>query len=236
MKLSRSLKPILILFFILQCGLFAQDKNYFIYPQHLQFEKYKSTIGLGLADLPEDQVEEASTFIRGPIFHYQALYGLPSNFQIYGAAYTNLVTFHFSLGPKWHYQWDEFAFGLGYDIAYWFGELNSFGYNSKVKGWIHYPNLTIGYNFDNFSISIKSELIIQTARHDKSDDVEVKSDFNTFSGITVGFYIEQPLWKDNYIFLGLKMNYTKFYYPIWAAFPTFDRYFYIPEFTIGFNL
>ena len=85
-------------------------------------------------------------------------------------------------------------------------------------------------------ISIKSEVIIQTSRSDKSDDVKVKSDFNTFSGITFGLYIEQPLWKDNYILLGLKMNYTKFYYPIWAAFPTFNRYFYIPEFTLGFNL
>jgi len=94
----------------------AQKANYFIYPQHLPFEKYKSTIGLGLADLPEDQVEEVSTFIRAPLFNYQALYGLPENFQIYGAVKTNIVTFHFALGPKWCYQSGDFAVSLGINI------------------------------------------------------------------------------------------------------------------------
>lgn len=222
--------------FLFQCNLLAQEKNYFIYPQQLPFEKYKSSVGLGLADLPEDQVEEASTFIRGPIFNYQALFGLPNNFQIYGAVFTNIATFHFSLGPRWTYQLNHFAFALGYDIGYWFGELNQFGYNSKVKGWIHYPNLTIGYDSKNFTISLKSELIIQTSRTDKSDDVEIETDFDSISGLIIGLYIEQPLWKDNYVLLGLRMNYTKFYYPIWAAFPTFNRYFYIPEIMIGFNI
>jgi len=234
------LKYFLILFWIfvclLQIDLRAQTANYFIYPQPLSFEAFKSSVGLGLADLPEDQVEEASTFIRGPLFNYQALYGLPGNFQIYGAVYTNIATFHFSLGPRWQYHLDRLAVSLGYDIGYWFGELNQFGYNSKVRGWIHYPNLTIGYDFEKLSISLKSELIFQTARTDISDEIEVESDFNSFSGVAIGLYIEQPLWKDNYVLLGLKMNYTKFYYPIWAAFPTFNRYFYVPEFTIGFNL
>jgi hypothetical protein len=236
MRLNVVQKSLWIIILLNQGNLFAQEKNYFIYPQHLPFESYKSSMLLAQADLPEDQVEEASTFIRGPLFKYQALYGLPDNFQIYGGICTNIVTFHFALGPRWHYQIDKFRFSLGYDIAYWFGELNHFGYNSKVKGWIHYPNLTVGYEFDSFAISLKSELIIQTARHDKSEDVEVKSEFRDLSGFSAGLYIEQPLWKDNYVLLGLKMNYTQFYYPIWAAFSTFDRYFYIPEITIGFNL
>ena len=93
-----------------------------------------------------------------------------------------------------------------------------------------------GYELDKFAVTFKTELVIQTARTDRSDDVEVDSDFNTFSGMTFGLYIEQPLWKRSYVLLGLKMNYTKFYYPIWAAFPTFNRYFYVPELVVGFNL
>jgi hypothetical protein len=215
---------------------FAQSPNYFLYPDRLPSGELKHSVGLGLADLPEDQVEESSDYIRAPIFNYQVRYGLPEYFNIYGAVYSNLVTWHFSLGPRWHYQMDRLTIGLGYDIAYWFGALNQFGYDSKVHGWFNYPNVTIGYAFKKFAISIKGELILQTSLTTKSEDVEFSSDFNTFNGTILGIYIEQPLWKDQIVLIGLKMYYAKFYYPIWAAFPTFNRYFYIPEITVGFNL
>jgi len=215
---------------------FAQSPNYFLYADRLRPGGFKQSVGLGLADLPEDQVEESSDFIRGPIFNYQVRYGLPEDFNIYGAVYSNLVTWHFSLGPRWHYQLNRMAIGIGYDIAYWFGALNEFGYDSKINGWFNYPNITLGYAFTKFSITVKAEIILQTSLSTKSEDVEFSSDYNTFNGTIVGIYIEQPLWKDQIVLIGLKMYYTKFYYPIWAAFPTFNRYFYIPEITVGFNL
>ena len=227
---------IILILLMLSAVAFAQSPNYFLYPDVLTSGELKHSVGLGLADLPEDQVEESSDFIRGPIFNYQIRYGLPENFNIYGAVNSNLITWHFSLGPRWHYQKDRLAIGLGYDIAYWFGELNQFGYKSNIHGWFNYPNLTVGYSFDKFAISLKGELILQTSLTTKSDDVEVSSSYNTFNGTIIGIYIEQPLWKDQIVLIGLKMYYAKFYYPIWAAFPTFDRYFYIPEITIGFNL
>jgi hypothetical protein len=214
----------------------AQIPNYFHYPEQMNPGTLKHSVGLGLADLPEDQVEEGSDYIRAPLFNYQVRYGLPEHFSLSGAAYSNLVTFHFSAGPRWHYQIDRFALAVGYDVAYWFGALNQFGYKSKIHGWFNYPNLTIGYMFNKMSVSVKGELIIQTSLTSKQEDVEVSSTYNTFQGTIVGVYLEQPLWKDQIVIIGLKMNYTKFYYPIWAAFPTFNRYFYIPEITVGFNL
>jgi hypothetical protein len=214
----------------------GQKPNYFIYPDVFGKGIYKHTLGLGIADLPEDQVEESSDFIRAPLVNYQARFGLPDNFNIYGGVHTNIVTWHFSLGPRWHYRIGGFSFGLGYDVAYWFGELNQFGYNSKVKGWYSYPNITLGYAFKNFALSLKGELIIQNSITTKSEDVEESTSYNKNIGGTIGLYIEQPLWKKNIVIIGLKMYYSKFYYPIWAAFPTFDRYFYIPEITLGFNL
>ena len=214
----------------------AQSPNYFLYPDRLIPGEFKHSVGLGLADLPEDQVEELSDYIRAPIFNYQVRYGLPQNFNIYGAVNSNLITWHFSLGPRWYYQGDRLAVSAGYDFAYWFGVLNQFGYDSKVHGWFNYPNITVGYAFNNFSVTLKGELILQTSLTTKSEDVEFRSDYNTFNGTIVGIYIEQPLWKDQIVLIGLKMYYTKFYYPIWAAFPTFNRYFYIPEITVGFNL
>jgi len=227
---------ITVIFLVLISKLSAQTDGYFIYPQPSMDGKYFSFVGLIAAGLPEDQVEEASSLIRGPLFNYQGLYGLPNNFQIYGAAYTNIITFHFSVGPRWGLTYDKFAFNIGYDIAYWFGQLEQFGFQSKIKGWISYPNLTVGYNFDKFAISVKSELILLTSLTEQQDEIEIDSDQNTFAGVTLGFYIEQPLWKDNYMLFGLKMNITKFYYPTWASFATFDRYLYIPEIILGINL
>lgn len=227
----------ILLFLLITSGIvLAQQPNYFIFPEPLKNGVYKHSVGLGLADLPEDHVEEASDMIRGPIFNYQLRYGLPKNFNFYASVNTNIVTFHFSAGPRWHYRVDQWAFGLGYDLAYWFGTLNQFGYKSKVNGWFHYPNITIGYASNKFALSLKGEIIIQTSLTTKSDEVEVSNSHNSFNGTVVGIYIEQPLWKQNVVIIGLKMYYTRFYYPIWAALPTFDRYFYIPEITIGFNL
>ena len=225
--------PISLFFF---SNLSAQTDGYFIFPQPLMSGKYTSSVGLSTAGLPEDQVEEASSMIRSPLFNYQGLYGLPNNFQLYGAINTNIITYHFSIGPKWGLSFDKYTFVVGYDIAYWFGKLEQFGFQSKIKGWISYPNLTVGYDFEKFAISVKGELIILTSLTETQDEIEIEKDRPGFAGATLGFYIEQPLWKDNYMLIGFKMNFTKFYYPTWAAFTTFDRYLFSPEFVLGINL
>jgi len=236
MRTAKNLLLRYLLFLLFFSTLSAQTDGYFIYPQPEMEGKYISSVGLLAAGLPEDQVEEASTTIRGPLFNYRGLYGLSKNFQLDGAVYTNIITFHFSVGPKWGLSFDRFAFTVGYDIAYWFGKLERYGFQSKIRGWISYPNLTVGYEFERFAISVKSELIILTSLKESQDDIDVETDRSSFAGVTLGFYIEQPLWKDNYMLIGLKMNFTKFYYPTWAAFATFDRYLYIPEIVLGINL
>lgn len=217
-------------------SLYGQSQNGFYYPAPSPFKQFKHTVGLAGADLPEAMVEEASTLIRAPLLNYQAQFYLPDNFAVYGAFYTNFITYHFSLGPRWHYHIDRLALAPGYDIAYWFGALNQFGYDSKLRGWIHYPNLTIGYDFDIFMLSVKGEVIYITSLTELADDVEVTRKFKNYAGISIAVYLEQPLWKDHYLILGIKSNYTKFYYPVWAAFSTFNRFFWIPEFTVGFIL
>jgi hypothetical protein len=236
MKLHRYYFNYLLLFLLAYSKLTAQTPDYFLYPQTLSLGEYSSSLGLSMISLPEDQTEEASTMVRAPLLHYQALYGLPSNFQIYGAAYTNLATFHFSLGPKWGVKMGIFALALGLDIAYWFGELQQFGFQSKIRGWIAYPNLTIGMDFSKFAVSLKGELINLRRLTELQDDVEISSDQDDVAGGALGIYIEQPLWKNNYVLIGFKLNYTKFYYPTWALYTTFNRYLYIPEFVVGFNL
>jgi len=207
----------------------------FLYPQRMPSGQFKNIIGLSMANLPEDVIESDDIFYA-PLFSYYMKYGLPANFLLEVSANSNLVTYHIALGAKWNYVLDNFSLAPGYDVAFWFGGLRHFDFNSRIRGWIHYPNLTLGYKFNKFTISIKGELILVTYLKEFQEDLEVARDRNFFSGFAITTAIEQPLWHDNFILIGLKINYAKFYYPQWAAFSTFNRFFFIPEFLIGFIL
>jgi hypothetical protein len=197
--------------------------------------QFKNIIGLSMANLPEDVIESDDIFYA-PLFAYYMRFGLPENFLMEASVNSNLITYHLSLGAKWTYTIDKFSFAPGYDVAFWFGGLRHFGFNSKVRGWIHYPNLTFGYEFNKFTISVEGELILVTFLKEFQDDLVIARDRNFYSGFAITTVIEQPLWSDNFLLIGMKINYTKFYYPQWAAFSRFNRLFFIPELIVGFIL
>jgi hypothetical protein len=192
-----------------------------------------SSLGLAMAKLPEDVVETDDVF-RAPLFSYRIKYGLPENFLAEGSVETNIVTFNFMLGPKWNYQLDNLGFSLGTDFSYYFGKLEQFGFDTKFNGWAMYPNISAGYQFEKFALSVKSELVFNLAETSKNGESEIENDLDFFNGWTLGIYLEQPFWSDNYVVLGVRSTFLKFYYPMWAAFSTFDRTFYIPEATFTF--
>ena len=235
-------KKYLLKLFILQMALlfqfsFAQQLNFndntFFFPHSLNFKQTINSLGISLGKLPEDVVETDDVF-RAPLFSYRIKYGLPENFAAEGSVETNIVTFNFMLGPKWNYQIERLGFSLGTDFSYYFGKLEQFGFDTKFNGWMMTPNITAGYRFDKFAISVKSELIFNLAEESSNGDLEIENDLDFYNGWTIGLYIEQPLWKDNFVVLGVRATFLKFYYPMWAAFSTFDRQFYIPEATFSF--
>jgi hypothetical protein len=217
--------------------LLAQELNFndntFFYPHTYNSGQIISSLGVAAAKLPEDVVETDDVF-RAPLFSYRMKYGLPENFLAEGSIETNIVTFNFMLGPQWHYMLDRLAFSIGTDLSFYFGKLEQFGFDTKFNGWALYPNISAGYKFNKFTISVKSELVFNLAEQSKNGDSEIENNLDFFNGWTIGFYLEQPLWKDNYVVLGVRSTFLKFYYPMWAAFSTFDRTFYIPEATFTF--
>jgi hypothetical protein len=211
------------------------NNNTFFFPHTYKYHQMISSLGLSTAKLPEDVVE-TDDLIRAPLFSYRVKYGLPENFVAEGGVETNIVTWQFSLGPKWHYQINRMGFSLGTDIAFWTGKLNHFGFDTDVNGWTLYPNISAGYQFNKFAISIKSEVVLNLAETSTQGDLEISDNLDFYNGWTIGVYLEQPLWKDNYLVLGIRSTFLKYYYPLWAAFSTFDRTYYIPEATITFIL
>ncbi len=224
---------------LLCSGVYSQNlsirDNSFYYPHALSVNEIKHTIGVASAKLPEDVVETDDVF-RAPLFSYRIKYGLPLNITAEGSFETNIITYHFALGGKWNYEFGKLSISAGSDAAYWFGGLDQFGFDTKIDGWHVYPNISLGYIFPNFSVSVKSELILILTQSTKSGNTKSENTYDQFSGYSIGVYIEQPLWKENFLVIGFKSNFTRFYYPLWAGFSTFDRYFFIPEFVFSFNL
>jgi hypothetical protein len=209
--------------------------NTYFFPHPAGPQNIIQTVGLSMAKLPEDVVETDDVF-RAPLFAYNLKYGLPENLNLETGLTTNIVTYHISLGPSWNYSADRMGLSVGTDLAFWFGQLKQFGFNTTYNGWILYPNVSAGYAFDNFTVSAKAEIVLNLAETSKNGENEISNNSDFYNGYTIGLYLEQPLWQANYVVVGARATYLKFYYPMWAAFSTFDRAYYIPEFTFKFIL
>ncbi len=210
-------------------------RNTFHLPSAMKTGEVVHTIGLATAGLPEDVIETVDAF-RAPLLAYRAKVGLPFNLSTTGGIESNIITWHFSAGLNWSHEFGELGVSAGADVAFWFGWLDQEGFDTRVNGWQLYPNISIGYTFPRFSVTVRSELMIPFKQSTRIGDIVTSERSRRVEGWSVGIYIEQPLWKDNYAVIGFKSNFTKFYYPMWAGFSTFDRFFYIPEFIIGLNL
>jgi hypothetical protein len=223
---------------LLPVNLYSQEVDspgLFHYPARLVPGDLRWAISIEFAKIPEDIIEEAS-YVRAPLFKFSARYGLPENLVLNGQIATQIINNHFLLGGGWVYKRDQLHVQVDYGLAYWFGSLEIEGFDNSARGWINYPGIAIGYDFGILALTARGELNIVTSLSTFAGDVEVSSDNNFFNGYSVSLVMEQPLYRQKYITLGVRMNRIKFYWPTWPLFPTFDRSYYIPVFMVGFRL
>jgi hypothetical protein len=206
-----------------------------VFPGPLEEGKIKLALGVMVGKPPGDVVEESSS-ARLPLLEGLMLYGLPANFQIDVKLATMIMTNNLALGARWVFDMHPLAFAAGYEFSFLLGWYNTDLFNNSVRGRFRGPSLAVGYDFGDFSVTVKGELSYLTSLTTYTDDIEIENDKNLFNGGTVTLYVEQPLWKDNYFIIGIRNNFIKYYYPIWQGFPTVDRYYYVPEFLFGIRL
>ncbi|MBP9123452.1 MAG: hypothetical protein IT278_07945 [Ignavibacteriaceae bacterium] len=209
--------------------------NTFYLPRSLKSGEVTHNIGLSSTKLPEDVIETDDSFLS-PLFTYRLKVGILDNLLAEGSFESNIVTFSFASGLKWNHNFGDIRLSVGTDVAFWFGRLKSYGFDTGIDGWNLSPNITLGYTFPNFSVSIKSEVMLILTQSTRNGDVHTLNTYRTMAGYSLAAYIEQPLWKKNFVVIGFKANYARFYYPLWAGFSTFDRFFFLPEFVFSFNL
>src|SRR6185436_2187950 len=67
--------------------------------------------------------------VKAPMFNYTGKYKLPKGFNLQGGISTLIISNRLNLGPFWNKSFDNFHVGIGYQLAFNYGFLKSFGFN-----------------------------------------------------------------------------------------------------------
>jgi hypothetical protein len=225
----------LLLFFLLQQGYPQEAKvadtfditmNSMRFPH--QYKKWGFQIGAGLQLVrpPADLLENA---IQAPLVNIHMTFGLPWRFSLEADVSTILVSNQIAIGPRIGYGFKNFYFNAGWDGAFVYGQLRQGGFDNSTRVFLQYPNLSLGYKLKKMAFTLKGEAVFVTRLIQTSGDKELTRSKDFYNGITVGFYLEQRLWKDSVFIFGIKDNYEKYYWPTWMIYTTFNRFYHIPE-------
>jgi len=206
------------------------------YPQTMKPWSGKMALGASLITMPAAIAQEGAT-IRWPLFVYEYTLGLPAHFNLATSFSTEFVTNHIEAMPRWQFSLSDRLHGdIGYGVAYWFGQLQSFGFDNHIHGWMGYPYVGIGYDWGKVALTFQAKATHVLSLTSESGSLVASSSGNWYSGSSFRLILEQPLWTHTTLGFAVQENYIKFYYPQWPLFPTFDRYFWIPEVQLYFTL
>lgn len=207
--------------------------NYFYFPKEYMKWDYKFFTGVSVSRLPTVVVEEEIS--QSPMINLGFRIGLPWNISSLWQFNSNYIANYGNTALLWSYTYGRSTLSLGAKFAIWFGHLEMDAIHLKSYGWILNPTIIYGIDFNDFVISADFE-----TQHSKmltfSEDEYLGAIKEPSAGFAVKLNIEQPLWKDNCISLGIKVNYAKFYYQSWLSFNTIDVYLFYPEIIFGFIL
>lgn len=206
---------------------FDIKKSSFLLPQALPPGKYSHAFSVYWAVIPKDW---ALDIIQAPLFTYSAKYTLPAGFNVQGSWTTLFISNRLFAGPYWNHSFGNYHVGAGWQIAYNFGFLREFGYNMKVTGWETQPSFTAGYSFKKSAIILRSDLYFKQTFTVNTGGNEIKNTGRAFNGLSVTGTLEQRLWKDRIFGFGIKVNYVRYYFMAWPAFPVNKYKYYVPEF------
>jgi hypothetical protein len=204
------------------------------FPTPLTLWEWQRSVGLTLSTLPKEIVEEELN--QSPALDLNSRLGLPWGFSADARLLVQVLTNHIAVGGKWSHAFGPLAFSIGDDAAWWFGFLTIDGFNNSANGWLNYPNVSVGYDFGRFRVSVRGELLLVLSYASYAGNNLLASDKNGFGGFSASVIIEQPFWKSTHVTLGFKASYLRYFYQSWFAYETFNRYLFVPELSVGFLL
>jgi hypothetical protein len=207
--------------------------QYMIIPSSLRNGQQMTAIGVYFTKIPYDWVENS---IEVPLFSLANNFRFWKDFVLETSVQTVYISNQLRTGPHWYFSKDKFSLGAGLDAEFMFGKMNISGFNNTSRGWCLYPGISAGLRFREIAFSARAELTYISSFSLASGSEEIMHIRNRFSGGTLSFLVEQPLWKNRRMIVGVVNSYQKFFYPAWPSFSTFNRHYYIPQLYVGFVL
>lgn len=243
MNFSNTIKLLIFCIAFLEIGLPAEagnivplesiEKNAFILPHVYKTLETKTSVSISYVRLPEDWIE---TSVDAPLIQLSNKIGLPGGFTLESSLQSIYIANQFRFGPRWNVEIGKFSCAAGADFGLLFGKMNISGFNNKASGWMLYPVVSVGYRTDQLAFTLSAERSTIQSLTLSSGNAET-SDFKNFkSGQTISIYLEQRLWRNHVMILGLVNNFQKFYFPAWPAFSAFNKRYYIPQMYLGLVL
>jgi hypothetical protein len=202
----------------------------------MQQRKWHSSAGLTLTWMPTNITEDVQVVAPAGDFH--VLRKLFKGFYLDGRVNFQFVQNQFALGARWAYAIDEnLSVSVGDDFAWWFGILNIEGFHTKAEGWMNYPSLSLGYQFNKqVLLTLKGEAIFNLYYRSNVGNELTDYNINKFSGWACTIALEQPFYHRTNFILAFKGQYTNFFYQTWSLYPSFTKKLFYPEIIIGFIL
>jgi hypothetical protein len=208
-------------------------KASFLLPQPMQKGVYKHAIAIHYVVPPTAWTLD---MVKAPMFNYAAKYSLPRGFNLQGEFSTLFVSNRLSAGPFWNYRKDNFYLGLGYQIAFNYGVLKQFGFNTVLTGWEQQPSITIGHSFAKTALVLRGDFYYTNDITFSEGGHNVKNNDGFVNGYSVTGSFEQRLFGNRVMSLGLKVNYLRYHIIAWPALPVNSYRYLFPEFHVGLNL
>ncbi len=194
---------------------------------------YYHSISFSYVDIPPAWTLDR---INAPMLSYNAKFSLPYGLNVQTSLSTMIVSNRLNIGPFWNFSIHNYHFGIGYQLAYNLGFLNQSGYDTKFSGWEHQPSVTAGYSFKKFAIILRGDYY-WTKSIDLNEGGHTLHLWNGMNnGYSVSASIEQRLYKNKVVSLGVKVNNIRYHFVAWPAFPVNQYSYIVPEFTLGINL
>jgi hypothetical protein len=239
-----------IIFFFFNQNSFAQQKNStstkvnstdtfdikrgtFLMPQDLSKWKFSQAFSIYYVVLPKDWTLD---IIKAPFFTYSCKLALPAAFNLQASFSTILVSNRLSAGPFWNYSINNFHFAAGYQVAFNYGYLSEFGFETKLIIWEQQPSLTAAYSFGKTAVILRGDLYYTSSVEVNQGGYDIPAHEHFLNGYSVTATFDQRLYKNKVMSLGLKMNYVRYHMIAWPALPVNSYRYIVPEFQIGLNL
>jgi hypothetical protein len=205
----------------------------FLLPQPMPKGVYKHAIAIHYIVPPTIWTLD---MIKAPMFNYSAKYSLPKDFSLQGELSTLFISNRLSAGPFWSYKKNDWYAGLGYQIAFNYGVLKQFGYNTTLTGWEQQPSITVGYSFGKTALILRGDMYYTNDITFNESGHKIKNNEGFINGYSITTSFEQRIYKNHVMSLGLKINYLRYHVIAWPALPVNNYRYFFPEFHLGFNL